>query len=101
MANITVVPANVAGVSSNAKALSPEEVKELEELWAYFVENPGMWGHWEGNDKTEREAFKASANAYLRTRKEGALKLRQIRRQNLPDNQMKFIIEPLTASTED
>lgn len=99
MGNMKVVPANVAGQPS-ATPLAGAEAKELEELWTYFSQNPGMWGHWEGTSKVERETFKASANAYLRNRPEGALKLRQIRRQNLPDNEMKFIIEPLTATAE-
>lgn len=99
MPNISVVPITT-GAAKGATPLGPQEIKELEELWAYFVANPGYHGLWEGESKDEREAFKASANAYLRTRKEGALKLRQIRRQGLPDHQMKFIIEPYN-STED
>jgi hypothetical protein len=99
MPNISVVAANVNGVSAGAE-LPDSDKKELEELWAYFVANPGYWGHAVFGSATEMAAYKASANAYLRTRKEGALKLRQIRRQKLPENEMKFIIEPYTSTAE-
>jgi hypothetical protein len=96
MANISIVPKSGSGVVGTDLPTA-EEIKELEELWAYFTEHDGEWAFWEGKTKDERESYKRKANNYLRTRKEGALKLRQIRRQNLPEHQMKFIIEPVNS----
>lgn len=77
---------------------STEEIKELEELWAYLIEHPGYHAHWIGDSAEAMLAYKRRANAYLRNRPEGALTLTQIRRQNLPANEMKFTLKPYTKT---
>jgi hypothetical protein len=92
MAKISLVPITTGGKA--VAPLSAEQIKELEELWAYMVENPGYHAFWDGDSAEEMLAYKLGANAYLRNRPEGALTLTQIRRQNLPAHQMKFALRP-------
>jgi hypothetical protein len=98
--SITVVPRPVAGVSSTIAA-TPEEIAELEQLWSGLFSLPEgatNMAHYISDTATKAAVgqYKNRANSYLRNRPEGALNLREVRRQNMPDGQMKFVIEPYT-----
>jgi hypothetical protein len=90
----------VAKPAANAKvndAATAEEITELEQMWAeVFSITDDQWGHWKGASVKELAAYKARANGYLRNRSEGALNLREVRRQNLPAGEMRFVIAPYT-----
>ena len=96
---ITIVDAPSAGTAGVAPATA-EEITELEELWKFFLANPGKQGFWNGDSAEAMADYKKRANGYLRNRPEGALNLRQVRRQNLPANQMRFVIAPYTKGDE-
>ena len=81
-------------VVSVREPLTAEDAAELEQLWAeVFSKDSAYVARASFGTKTELASYKRKANAYLSNRPDGALVLRQTRSGDLPDNEMRFVIE--------
>lgn len=95
---ITVRPAATATSTVDI----PEDVKkEVEAMFKGLNENPGSEAHVKFDSEDERLTWTRQARAYCQTRKDGALRFRQLPSKNLPANEGRFnITNDLEANGE-
>jgi len=86
---VTVRPAATA---TSTVDVSEQTKKEVEEVFATLVSKPGSEAHLAFGTPDELTKWMREARAYCKTRKAGALRIRQLPSANLPDNEVRVNI---------